>query len=162
MGKLNSEIDIHPGVVMKIFSSEESRIFENNWMDVFCKNRQGVNTKNYKWHIFSGGKYPSISGSDAINKYLEQKAFEVIVLSNSGNLCFLTNLLPKTCSLSDYYVFPENMAWTMAFTHEDGWLGPYFAIHKNYESLNKQNISYFNRQAEKHDQIENAKNKGWL
>jgi hypothetical protein len=27
----------------------------------------------------------------------------------------------------DIYVWPEGLTWTMAFTHEDGWLGPYFS-----------------------------------
>ena len=28
---------------------------------------------------------------------------------------------------ADAYVFPPDLAWTMVFTHEDGWLGPYFS-----------------------------------
>ena len=28
----------------------------------------------------------------------------------------------------------------MAFTHEQGWLGPYFSKHKDYEVLNNKNI----------------------
>jgi hypothetical protein len=27
----------------------------------------------------------------------------------------------------DIYVWPNGLDWTMAFTHEDGWLGPYFS-----------------------------------
>jgi hypothetical protein len=27
----------------------------------------------------------------------------------------------------DIYVWPDGLEWTMAFTHEDGWFGPYFS-----------------------------------
>jgi len=46
----------------------------------------------------------------------------------------------------------------MAFTHEDGWLGPYFAKHSQYDKLNQQNI----KSIEKALSIEQAKQKGWL
>jgi hypothetical protein len=39
----------------------------------------------------------------------------------------------------DFHVFPKNFAWSMAFTHEDGWIGPKFFKHVKYEQLQKQN-----------------------
>jgi len=50
------------------------------------------------------------------------------------------------------------MAWTMAFTHEEGWLGPYFAYHPKYKSLNVEN----EKKIEKEQQKEDAREKGWL
>ncbi len=44
-------------------------------------------------------------------------AFEVIC----GSLPDFTN------SGQDIYVWPDGLDWTMAFTHEDGWFGPYFS-----------------------------------
>ena len=44
----------------------------------------------------------------------------------------------------DCYIFPKNFAWSMAFTHEGGWLGPYFSKHSDYDQLNKRNIESFN------------------
>ena len=32
--------------------------------------------------------------------------------------------------LLDFHVFPKNFAWSMAFTHEDGWIGPKFGLFK--------------------------------
>jgi hypothetical protein len=49
------------------------------------------------------------------------------------------------------------MAWTMAFTHEDGWLGPYFARHASYQNLNAENLAMI-RKAKK---AEEARLKGW-
>lgn len=58
----------------------------------------------------------------------------------------------------DFYVFPSNLAWTMAFTHEDGWLGPYFARHRNFTELNKANLE----KIRKLHQAEAAHLKGWV
>ena len=34
----------------------------------------------------------------------------------------------------------------MAFTHEDGYLdGPYFAVHPNYQKLNKDNLEHIQK-----------------
>ena len=45
----------------------------------------------------------------------------------------------------------------MAFTHENGWLGPYFAKHPDYTQLEVENEKY----REKLEQIAEAKRRGW-
>lgn len=150
-------IECDPGKIIHVFTEQETHDFEQQWMNTFCKQKQGANTKAYKWHIFSSGKYPSISGHEAVEAYFQQEAPEYIVLSNDRALAIAMDMLPKRCDCSDYYVFPKNMAWTMAFTHEDGWLGPYFARHPHYESLNKQNIEHIRKNKE----IEKARQRGW-
>ena len=157
MRKMNLEIECKPSNVLKVYSKEETWAIEKAWMDVYCKNKQGFNTKDYKWHIFSGGRFPSISGEKALTKYRSQNAAKYIVMSNDHELAILTDLKPESCNLSDYYVFPVNMAWTMAFTHEEGWLGPYFAFHPNFGALEKENEQLL----EKKRQKEIAKQKGW-
>jgi len=154
---LISEIEIEPGEVNKVYSKKETWELEKLWMSTFCKDKQGANTKSYKWHIFSYDKYPSISGEKAKLIYLEQKAPEYIVLPNDGELAIETNELPQKCDLSDYYVFPKNLAWTMAFTHEEGWYGPYFAKHIEYDLLVEKNL----RQIQKNKEMKMAKDNGW-
>ena len=61
----------------------------------------------------------------------------------------------------DYCVFPANLAWTMAFTHEDGWLGPYFARHPDYEALTRQAARQQLAAARKAQQLEWAKKMGY-
>ncbi len=126
-------------------------------MHVYCKNKQGVNIKAYKWHIFSGNRYPSIDGERAIEEYFKQLAVEFIILPNDKLPAILTNEKPSKCNLPDYLVFPPNMAWVMAFTHEAGCLGPYFAKHPNYDSLNAKNIALVKKANEKSAAIK----KGW-
>ena len=155
---MESDIEVQPGQILKVFSRDQTNRFVQEWMNIFCQNKQGANTKSYKWHIFSYEKYPAISGEKALTKYKEQLAAEYIVLSNENELAILTNKLPESCDLSDYYVFPNNFAWTMAFTHEDGWYGPYFAKHPEYDFLVQENLKGLKKQQE----IEKAKENGWV
>ncbi len=150
--------EIAPGVILKIFDRVESKEIERKWMSTFCKNQQGFNTKAYKWHIFSGGGYPSVAGEEAQKAYESHVSAKYIVMANDGESAILTDLRPTNLNYQDIYVFPQNMAWTMAFTHEEGWLGPYFAKHPNYSALEKENETH----RKKREQIEIAKNKGWL
>ncbi len=78
-------------------------------------------------------------------------------MGNDGELAIHLNKKPQNYNYKDCYVFPVNMAWTMAFTHEEGWLGPYFACLK-YQSLNVEN----EKKIKKENQKEVAKKKGWF
>ena len=162
MAEINSTIEVKPGKILRVYTKKETWAFEKEWMQTFFQNKQGANTGAYKWHIFSFEKYPALSGDKAFNKYIQQKASEYIVLSNDNDLAIATDELPTECNIMDYYVFPKNMAWTMAFTHEDGWLGSYFATHKSYESLNTDNVKQFIKKEKKQKEIEIAKKNGWL
>ncbi|WP_426321394.1 DUF4275 family protein [Pseudoduganella sp. R-43] len=148
---------VHPGSVVRQFSEAEASQLADDWLAVFGNNRQGANTKAYLWHVFSGARYPSIAGAEAIQQYEQQAGMEFVVLANDRKLAFVTDLLPTSSSLADYYVFPPNFAWTMAFTHEDGWLGPYFARHPDFVKLDAENQF----KLEKRRQAEAARRKGW-
>lgn len=150
-------LDVTPGAILRQYSDEEVAACVAKWLDVFGHDRLGVNAKAYLWHIFSGGRYPSLGGNDALAEYKRCAAPEYVVLSNGRDIAFETNLLPIACSLSDWYVCPRNFAWTMMFTHEDGWLGPYFARHKDFVKLNDANLKRLQKAAE----AEAAKLKGW-
>jgi len=148
---------VQPGNVLRHFTPEETTALVTQWLVSFGADRQGVNAKAYLWHVFSGARYPSLSGAEAIAEYEKQAALEYVVLSNDRKSAFSTDALPKSSSLSDYYVFPANLAWTMAFTHEDGWLGPYFARHADFAALNQINLE----KILKRRQAESARLNGW-
>lgn len=154
---MESNINCEPSNILKVFDKKETWAIERQWMSIYCKNKQSCNTKDYKWHIFSGGGYPSVDAEKARAEYESKFAAEYIVMSNDHELAILTDSKPESCNLSDYYVFPVNMAWVIAFTHEEGWLGPYFAFHPNCEALNKENEKLLEKQRQK----EIAKQKGW-
>ena len=143
--------------LLKIFSLEKSKLIAGAWMSSFGKNKLGLNLKAYKWHVFSGGGYPAASGTQAESMYAEHEVESYIVMPNGSGLAFLTSKKPKGLNSIDCYIFPENMAWTMAFTHEEGWLGPYFAEHRDYLLLESQNKARMKKLL----QINKAKDKGW-
>jgi hypothetical protein len=142
---------------LRLYTPDEITAFVTQWLDAFGADRHGVNAKAYLWHIFSGSRYPSLSGAEAMAEYEKQVAVEYVVLSNDRKTAFATDTLPQSSSLTDYYVFPANLAWTMAFTHEDGWLGPYLARHGNFAALNEFNLE----KVRKLRQAEAARLKGW-
>lgn len=148
---------VAPGSVLRQFTEAEANRLAEDWLAVFGKKAQGVNTKAYLWHVFSAECYPAISGDEAVGQYRQQAGLEFVVLSNDRKEAFMTELLPESSSLSDYYVFPSNLAWTMAFTHEDGWLGPYFARHPDFVKLDHDNRA----KIEKRRQADAARQKGW-
>ena len=154
---MESFIKVSPGKLLKVFDDAETKIIEQQWIDIFCKNKIGLNIKQYKWHIFCGEGYPSIEGKLAEEKYKKHNSPNYIVMSNEGE-AFLTDEKPDNLNYQDSYVFPENLAWTMAFTHEEGWMGPYFAKHKDYTRLEEKNM----HRIKKLKQIELAKSKGWI
>lgn len=138
---MHGVVEVQPGNILRVYEKEEVAEFRTKWMGTFARNKQGVGTNAYLWHIFSSGRYPSVSGEEALTNYRQQVACEYIVLCNERAIAFATDRLPERCSLRDYYVSPYNLAWTMAFTHEDGWLGPYFARHGRYAELNEANMA---------------------
>ena len=148
---------ISPGAVIHQYAESEARALAAEWLAIFGANGHTVNTKAFLWHVFSADCYPNISGAAAIEAYQRQSGVEFVVLSNDRTVAFVTDKLPESSSLSDYYVFPPNMAWTMCFTHEDGRLGPYFARHPEWEQLDQINQYARQKSREKAD----ARRKGY-
>jgi len=140
------------------YTSNEIASLVQQWLDVFGKDRQGANTKAFLWHIFSYERYPALKGDQAVLEYRQEVCCEFVVLSNDRDEAYLSDVRPDDRPFSDFYVFPPNLAWTMAFTHEEGWLGPYFARHPRYKDLNTVNVAKVKKQQEK----EHAKSRGWL
>jgi len=152
MGKSSIVMKVEPGAILREFSPVQTRELCQAWIESFGRNG-GVNTKAYLWHVFSYGTNACLSLRAASDEYEKQVAPSFIVMANDRRQA---NVRPVRSSVLDWFVFPPNFAWTMAFTHEDGWLGPYFAWHVDYERLNKENM------IRKNQRIEAARKKGWL
>ncbi|WP_312315968.1 DUF4275 family protein [Stenotrophomonas sp.] len=151
--------DIDQLHLLKDYTQKEAAEWADAWLSIYGRAGRGVNTKSYLWHVFSAGRYPCLSGPAAVARYVAQVGMQFVVLSNDRNHAVLTDQLPDAEAVwSDYYVFPPNLAWTMALTHEAGWLGPYFAQHPDHARLDEENL----RQVQKAREIEAARSKGWL
>lgn len=156
------DLAVGQGRILRRFTEQETRQLVGEWIDVYAKNAEGANIEAFLWHTFSFGVFPSVCKREAEIRYAEQVASEIVVLSNDRRSALLTDSLPTECNVSDYLVFPRNLAWSMAFTHEDGWLGPYFAKHARYDSLVAENIKRSRDMQRKALEVERAKREGWL
>lgn len=156
------QLDVEPGRVVQRFTRNEALAWAERWMAVYANDTFGANIKAYLWHTFSFERYPCVCKSDAEALYRQQAAMDIVVLSNDRHSGLLTDALPTNLSCKDCCVFPTNLAWTMAFTHEDGWLGPYFAKHPCYAELVAQEVQERHARDQKTREIERAKREGWL
>lgn len=84
----------------------------------------------FRWHTFSYEFYHADEGEAAIQKYLNQWRARFVVFDETGKWCLscLADSYPDFTPLrDDLYVSHHNMKWTMAFTHEQPDIGPFFA-----------------------------------
>ncbi|MGK0188120.1 MAG: hypothetical protein ACI9R3_003912 [Verrucomicrobiales bacterium] len=140
------------------YNEKETADIRARWLKVYGGDRLGGNTKAYLWHVFSGNRYSSVEGDQAVVEYEKQVACEFVILPNEGENAYVLDSRPVERPFADFYVFPPNLAWTMAFTHEVGWLGPYFARHADYISLAESNAA----KIKKSEAIAHAKAQGWM
>jgi hypothetical protein len=157
MGRRRSQLSVAPGGVISKLSEEEVVAHYRAWESAFPADRSDIHVEDYAWHVFSYQRYPSVSGEAALAEYARHEALRYVVLSNDRCQGFITEQRPTTVSISDYLVCPANWAWTMAITHEDGWLGPYFARHRDYDRLEAVNRAGVRKRHE----AEVAKERGW-
>lgn len=86
--------------------------------------------ERFRWHTFSYDFHRSVSGDPAIRKYQSQWNAEFVVFDETGTWCLscTADKYPDLTPLqNDLYVSHHNMKWTMAFTHEQPDIGPFFA-----------------------------------
>ena len=157
-----NRIKLVPGPVTDILPRKERWRVERAWMDIFAKNSSGVDTESYKWHVFSFGSYDALEFDEAIEAYKKHEAPEYYLMDNDTAGVYVTLNKPESCELRDFYDFPKNLAWTMAFTHEDDLCGPYFAFHPDYEQLEFENVKELRPLRKKQEEIEKARKKGWM
>jgi hypothetical protein len=132
----NHALLVAPGKILQQFSKQEALQWRQRWCEIYVGKHPAPGLSQYLWHQFSWACYPSASGDEAEHCYTQQLATEVVVLTSDRRaVAILTSQPPVSCNRMDYFVFPTNLAWTMAFTHEDGRLGPYFARHPDYDRL---------------------------
>ena len=115
-------------------SSEDTVAFRDAWRRVYArplKRRYGVwHRGKYDWHVFSFGDTFALALNDARRAYLAQPRSELIILPNDTNHTGVRTgivQVPPLDGEADIYISPPSLAWTMVYTHEDGWCGPYFS-----------------------------------
>lgn len=117
------------------FGPELSAVVAPRWRRTFAQ-RVFDETGNwthlgFDWHAFSYGFVPALSGEEARAEYRRcrvQGGFAVLIgeTMDDGFLCASETLPWLDGAGLDAYVVPAFFAWTMVFTHEADWCGPYF------------------------------------
>ena len=107
------------------------------WREVFAAPYHAATRKwkrgKYEWHIFSFKDTKSVDRKHAMKQYERQSVERFFVVPEGEHLTAyfcIGGSLPNFRSLAeDIYVWPEDLSWTMAFTHEmEPGLGPYFCL----------------------------------
>ncbi len=83
-----------------------------------------------QWLVFSFGHADALCGDEAVAAYEAERPDVVVVCPESGRLeaVRLHGGTPPGFRGGDVYVWPPDLAWSMAFTHEESLgLGPYFS-----------------------------------
>jgi hypothetical protein len=85
----------------------------------------------YEWHAFSYEFTRSKNGMRGLALYLVEAASEVYVVPEDEGedafVCHAPTPLDFSDCQTDILVFPPGLDWTVAFTHEQPDLGPYFS-----------------------------------
>jgi len=138
---LPEELDL---VDYKIIEGEQALKVAQDWLSIFCSHRtsfKGIRGgKSYVWDEI----HSKHQNTDAIIEYEKHFASSYFLMpDNFGEFekqIYVSRTKPiGNPKLSDFHVFPKNLAWSIAFTHEDGWIGPKFFRHSKYSQLNKIN-----------------------
>lgn len=114
----------------------EARQAQRRWRATYrlCSTLAGRrwSRNDLEWHVFSFDTFPHLTGEAALAEYRKQAPAEFFVwLEHRDSPCFRCRggTLPDfSAGRVDIHIFPADLAWTMAFTHEESLgLGPYFS-----------------------------------
>ncbi len=123
------------GFEVEALDPTEARNRFASWCEAFLqpvKARTGsYRYRGYHWHAFSYEFVPARRGEAAFEEYRRCASLPLLIVPESWSegrpLWCHGPRRPDLSSLRmDAYVFPASLEWTMAFTHEQPGLGPYF------------------------------------
>lgn len=118
--------------------SPERWALMQRWREVYAARLHATTGKwkkdGFEWHVFSFGYARSIAEAKAVVEYRAQSPSKFVVMPEDRRDLTLPayrvigGALPEFGGTHfDVLVSPESLTWTMAFTHEEGYCGPYFS-----------------------------------
>ncbi len=113
-------------------SFDETARLQQLWRKIFARRVHQTTGKwtyqKFDWHAFSYGFVYCVERAQAVVEYRTRRTSEIVVLPHRdeepGYRCRST-AMPSLDGL-DAYVCDPRFEWTMVFTHETDWCGPYF------------------------------------
>jgi len=124
------------GAVVEILPTKARWTYMQRWRSIYAKsvkNATGHWTHSgLDWHAFSWNFTRAQSRHEARASYFSEKATQLLVIPADDIQTAVLSCgirAPDFAALrTDVYVFPEDLHWTMCFTHEDdSGIGPYFS-----------------------------------
>jgi len=123
------------GIDFTELSQQDAISVDQKWLAAFAnrvkKKHHVFVYGGYRWHGFSYRIQPCMEGSQALEEYLNQGQSSFYIFNEELTFCVLcqSQAYPDLSELhEDLYITHHNMKWTMAFTHEQPYCGPYFAL----------------------------------
>jgi hypothetical protein len=122
------------GARVSILDLQERRDLMRSWRETFARSVKSQTGKwvhlGFEWHAFSYEFAQCKRGHRALALYLAETAPEAYVVPenerNHAFRCRASTLLDFSTCQVDLLVFPSDLKWTVAFTHEPDF-GPYFS-----------------------------------
>jgi len=111
----------------QIVDDDAAILIAQQWLSVFCKHRTSFcgirGEKSYLWNEI----HRDWQNQKVVGKYGKHFAPSYYLLpDNLGKFkkeIVVTRTKPSSnTKLLDFHVFPPNFTWSIAFTHEDGWI----------------------------------------
>lgn len=120
--------------LLEHLDSEAIAEFSRAWLSAFAlntkKERSQRGYRGFKWECFLGsGHKARVEGAVAMTRYYNQWQAPFVAFNEAGTWGFkcTSDAYPDLTDLhDDIYVTHHNMKWTMAFTHEQPDIGPFF------------------------------------
>ena len=129
----------------EIIKGEKALRIAHKWLSIFYPEKTSfkgiLRGKTYMWDLLKCEH----DREEALGIYKIHDSPKYVVMEDcfghDDQVVYITKHKPENNNeLLDFHVYPTNFAWSMAFTHEDGWIGPKFLKHSQYEKLNFKNI----------------------
>jgi hypothetical protein len=123
------------GIAAAEISRQEKQQLQQRWRAAFAFSlrtqmaRRKSGDRN--WHVFSTKQAVCREGAMAVSLYSRATVADFFIVPEDDALPGLrcTGENPPDLSVLqlDLYISPPDFTWTMVFTHEQPWYGPYFA-----------------------------------
>jgi hypothetical protein len=123
------------GIAAAEISRQEKQQLQQQWRAAFAFNLRTQMARRQSsdrdWRVFSTKQAVCREGAVAISLYSRVRVPDFFIVPEDEGLPGLrcTGDTPPDLSVLqlDLYVSPPDFTWTMVFTHEQPWHGPYFA-----------------------------------
>jgi hypothetical protein len=128
------------GATLERLPEAEATALWRRWRETFSQPVKAATGEwvhlGYHWHAFSYGYTHALSLDTARTAYRARwegrpvtggQALVLLPLEDETLAYRCRSDRPLELGRDDCNVCPPDFEWTMAFTHEDGWLGPYFS-----------------------------------